>query len=924
MADLSGDQLAFLQKFFDYDAKKYLQKRKLKALLQDFWRRRDKAQSEVADLPPDHPQKSTLDAAIKAATTKAEGGDLKGAYNDLNALKTQARTAATAVRGGVDTGAILSDLGVLETLIRRFRREQDRISDLADRGTQSIIDRITNLRDPGGGTTHEEVLETVSENFRDKQQALAEWDTLADNIKQDLETYCSLFTLTPNPKGMVDVISHNIALLNQKDPTAGKGAHNAKFATCHQNVLTFHLGGRGGELRTSVDTLMKQRRQALLDVMKAKTTAPGLEATTYTDEDGKALEGEDARQAAAAMAERFKVVEAREKERLERAKKAMREARVTDESMLKLTEDTSHITGARLRSFDTGDMMDGANIDVTDTKKTPDQIGQAAAQAVSEAMRDLMVGGGVPDEVFDMATRSPRDWYLEAAKAAGISFDPDAPGTIDPTVWAKIKAAGDAMQKAVHDAYPDKVKCDDKGKMTEATLGGVTYKEIKYLGGGGGGDVYKATDPISGGQIVLKVPKGFKAASVPSEKEHQMLRGEGGNHRAVSGGEDGPCPANVLDMKGVVLAPGGAPVIAMDLADAGDADDYTEAVGAAEHSGLISEPARQAMMAAQMRDIINGMKAMQAKGMTHHDLKEANVFLSSDGTFKVADFGLAEHVDGHEGVVRGLDEFTPGYEPPELFGSGNVTQKSDNFTLGEILEKITDPMRKRGEYSARFSSQNAGPGQKEGPDGKPVQTSALDRAINSLKDPDPSKRPTLDAVLMSSYFNDLDASHTPEDLTRLKKASVAYAKTVGKETADLNRALTFAEGEIRKLEQSKSDELTQAKIDHANRSIAENKAVIRELERQKSGEWDAKIKETLDLSITNRKESIESAQKRINGWVTELGVAKSSTELEEIQKRIDAKRKEIIELNKQIAAIHEKADHKDVIEELAEANKAFA
>ena len=88
-------------------------------------------------------------------------------------------------------------------------------------------------------------------------------------------------------------------------------------------------------------------------------------------------------EAAAAMAERFKVVEAREKERLERAKKAMREARVTDESMLKLTEDTSHITGARLRSFDTGDMMDDANIDVTDTKKTPDQIGQAAAQGMS-------------------------------------------------------------------------------------------------------------------------------------------------------------------------------------------------------------------------------------------------------------------------------------------------------------------------------------------------------------------------------------------------------------------------------------------------------------------------------------------------------------------------------------------------------------
>lgn len=923
MADLSPAQLAFLQQFFDYDTKKYLQKRKLKSLLQDFWRRRDKASAEVADLPPEHPQKANLEGAIAAATQKAEGGDMKGAYNDLSGIKTQARSAANTVRGGIDIGAIRADLGVLETLIRRFRTEQERIRDRADRGSQALVDRINLLRDPSGGTTREEVMETISENFRDKQQTLAEWDTFADNIAQDLQTYKSLFSVSPNPAGLVDSASHNIGLLHKQDPSLVQGPHNARFTNCHQQVMTHHLNRRGAELQTEIDTLLKQRRTAMLDLMKAKTTAPGLEALTYTDESGKALEGEDAKQAAAAMAERFKVVEAREKKRLEAAKQAMRDARLADDAFLKLTEDTSAITGARLRPFDTADMMDDAGIDVTDTKKRPDEIADAARGAVSQKMTELMQGGGIPDEVFDMATRSPNDWYKEAAKSAGITFDPDDPSTIDPTVWAKIKAAAEAMQKAVHEAYPDKVECDAEGKMTRATLGGVTYSDITYIAEGGGGAVYKAKDPISGNQIVLKTPKGFSAKSAIDEKEHQVLRGEGGNHRAVSGGEDGACPANILDMKGMVLAPNGAPLIAMDLADAGDADDYTEAVGAAEQSGLISEPARQAMMAAQMRDIVMGMKAMQAKGMTHHDLKEANVFLASDGTFKVADFGLAEHVDGHGGIVRGLDEFTPGYQPPELEGAGDVTQKSDNFTLGEILERLTDPMRKRGEYSAKFSSQNAGPGQKEGPGGAPVTASSLDRAINRMKDPDPSKRPTLDAVLMSSYFNDLEASHTAEDVARLKKASAEYAKTVGKETANLNRFLTMAQGEIRQLEMSKTDALTQAKIDHAQASIDENTAILRELTRARDLEWDDKAKASIQLKIDNRNDSIASATKRRDAWITELGAAKSSTDVEAIQKKIDAKRDQVTQLVKQIAAIHEKPEYKDVIEELEAANKAF-
>ena len=48
--------------------------------------------------------------------------------------------------------------------------------------------------------------------------------------------------------------------------------------------------------------------------------------------------------------------------------------------------------------------------------------------------------------------------------------------------------------------------------------------------------------------------------------------------------------------------------------------------------------------------------------MSHHDLKEANVFVMADGTFKIADFGLANILDDHDDRVT-MDQNTPGYEP---------------------------------------------------------------------------------------------------------------------------------------------------------------------------------------------------------------------------------------------------------------------
>ncbi|MCB1340300.1 MAG: protein kinase [Pseudooceanicola sp.] len=924
MADLTPAQLKFLQDHLGYNTKGYFAKKSLKSQVQEFWRRRDKAEAEIKTLPPEHPQLANLQQALANANKKAEGGDLKGAYHDLKTVKQGARSAATAVKGGISVAAINSDLDDLENAVRRLQTEQRRIREMAADGADEVIDEARLLRDPADENTRDGIITLAGENLRRQKELLMEWDAVETNVTQALQTYKAMFSNAPTIPSLLALISHNIQLLNKKNPEAGKGMHNARYTFLDQQVRQDFLAGKGAELQSEMTPILRTHRNTLLDVLKTKTSPPPMEVLAATDDSGNRLEGGEAKKAEQKLLDQFKHLDKVEEQRLEAAKKRYLEALNTDRAVLTMTEDTSPMTSARIRPFDTATMMDDLEIDVTDTRKTPDQIGQAAGKGVSDIMDDLLKNGTVPDEAFEMCTRSDLDWYVEAAKAAGLPFDPKDPNSIDPTVWHKIKAAGDAMKKAARDKYPDKAKVDKDGQLTEFTLGGVTYSDLKLLGQGGGGTVYLAKD-ANGNKVVVKTPIGFNGNDDTDEAEHQGLRKEAGNHRSVSGGESGDCPENVLDMKGMVLAPNGAPLIVMDLAGSGDAEQFTESVGAAEKSGLISDKARQALMAQQMREIVTGMKAMQSSGMTHHDLKEANVFVDENGVFKVADFGLAQHVDSHEDAIRGLDEFTPGYEPPELQGDeGAVTQKSDNFTLGEILERITDPLRGMGTFKERFSTANPGPSQKTDGDGDVSQMSSLTRLMNKMKDPDPSKRPTLDAVLMSSYFDEVDQDYTAENVERLKKATAAYSKALGKEAGQINTEINRAEGQIRQLELSKSDGLVQMKIHQADLLKGQLESRKRKLERELGREWDDKKKASLQKGIDDKGKSIKDVENKIDTLTKQLGAPKSRVDLEDIDKKIAAERKKVIDLRNRLDALHKEPKFADVVKELEEANAAFA
>jgi eukaryotic-like serine/threonine-protein kinase len=74
----------------------------------------------------------------------------------------------------------------------------------------------------------------------------------------------------------------------------------------------------------------------------------------------------------------------------------------------------------------------------------------------------------------------------------------------------------------------------------------------------------------------------------------------------------------------------------------------------------------------------------------HRDLKPGNILVTSDGTPKLLDFGIAKIVKGsdEDPTVTGLAMATPAYASPEQIRGGAIGLGSDIYSLGVILYEL--------------------------------------------------------------------------------------------------------------------------------------------------------------------------------------------------------------------------------------------
>jgi serine/threonine-protein kinase len=82
-----------------------------------------------------------------------------------------------------------------------------------------------------------------------------------------------------------------------------------------------------------------------------------------------------------------------------------------------------------------------------------------------------------------------------------------------------------------------------------------------------------------------------------------------------------------------------------------------------------------------------------AQLVVHRDLKPSNVLVSSDGTVKLLDFGIALALDPGEDQTPATRVFTPEYAAPEQLRGERVTTATDIHALGLVLFELVSGNR---------------------------------------------------------------------------------------------------------------------------------------------------------------------------------------------------------------------------------------
>jgi serine/threonine protein kinase len=207
------------------------------------------------------------------------------------------------------------------------------------------------------------------------------------------------------------------------------------------------------------------------------------------------------------------------------------------------------------------------------------------------------------------------------------------------------------------------------------------YRIVKLLGKGGFGAVYRAWD------INLNRPCAFKEnlatdpeAARQFEREARLLANL--NH---------PNLARVTDY---FIIPGQGQYLVMDFVDGQDMQSMLDSIQpATAPSGMlplmqgspidaIGLPESQVLpWISQVCDALIYLHT-QHPPVIHRDIKPANIRITSQGKAVLVDFGIAKLYDPQHQTTAGARAYTPGYSPPEQYGSGKTDARSDIYALG--------------------------------------------------------------------------------------------------------------------------------------------------------------------------------------------------------------------------------------------------
>jgi len=190
------------------------------------------------------------------------------------------------------------------------------------------------------------------------------------------------------------------------------------------------------------------------------------------------------------------------------------------------------------------------------------------------------------------------------------------------------------------------------------------YKIKEILGQGGMGSVYRAVDENLGVDVAVK------ENLFTTEEYARQFRLEA----VILANLRHPNLPRVSDH--FVLGDQGQYLV-MDFIEGEDLRQRMERVGTISEEEAIQ-------IGAAICDALTYLHTRKPP-ILHRDIKPGNVKITPEGHIFLVDFGLAKVVRGSQATTTGARAMTPGYSPPEQYGTARTDPRTDIYSLGATL-----------------------------------------------------------------------------------------------------------------------------------------------------------------------------------------------------------------------------------------------
>jgi eukaryotic-like serine/threonine-protein kinase len=190
------------------------------------------------------------------------------------------------------------------------------------------------------------------------------------------------------------------------------------------------------------------------------------------------------------------------------------------------------------------------------------------------------------------------------------------------------------------------------------------YRIVEILGQGGMGSVYRAVDENLGVDVAVK------ENLFTTDEYARQFRLEA----VILANLRHPNLPRVTDH--FVIGDQGQYLV-MDYIEGEDLRQRMERVGNITEDEAI-------LLGAAMCDALMYLHTRKPP-ILHRDIKPGNVKITPDGHIFLVDFGLAKVLHGSQATTTGARAMTPGYSPPEQYGTARTDPRTDVYSLGATL-----------------------------------------------------------------------------------------------------------------------------------------------------------------------------------------------------------------------------------------------